>query len=105
MTNRSAPRSGKTDLREERRFCDSDLGIRRDQALFRLAYVRSSLQQSRGQTRWYFGGQSLFRKSASPRNSCRVISQQNVDAVFSLPNLSFEGGNLSIGCVQRLLRL
>src|SRR5258708_27124467 len=102
---RAAPRAGQRYLWEERRFGDTDFGVRGDEHVLGLVNIGPSLEPRGRQPRGHFGGKWLPRERASAPDGLRGLANENADGIFLLADLSFEVRDLRIGGVEHLLSL
>ena len=103
--NEPPPAPGQGDLREELSFGDSDVGVRGDQDLFRLANIGPTLDDRRWKAGWNFRRKCLLDERDPACDVLRIIAEQDADGIFFLGDLPLQVGNLRIRGVEDLLSL
>src|SRR5882762_9301017 len=101
----AASRAGERYLREERRFGDTNFGIRGNEHLLGFANIGPSFEQRGGQSRRHVRRKRLLGERVSARHALRVIANENADCIFLLANLPLEIRDLRICGVEHLLSL
>ena len=92
-------------MRKELSFGDSDVGVRGNQDLFRLANIGPALDDRRWKARRNFRRKCLLDQRNPARDVLRIIAEQDADGVFFLGNLSLQVGDLRIRGIEHLLSL
>src|SRR5882757_7532853 len=86
--------AGKRDGREIRGLRDADLCVRGDEGFFGLADVRASLDQGGGKPCWHYWHARLLVDGQTASDGAGILTQQSLQRILFLRNLSLEIGNL-----------
>src|SRR5580692_7501161 len=76
-TERASTRSSQRDLRKELSLGHTDVGVRGDQALFRLANIGTALDDRRRKASWNFRWECLLNQRNTARHVLRIIAEED----------------------------